>query len=155
MSLTPIDTASEDDEKDYLSVEQLLEIRRRYDQRVADSTVKPIEQFDLATGDVLRRYKNLASVASSVGASSRAVQKVLTGSSKDAFGYGWRIYEGPDIDSKRNTPFCMCSFVQLMRITKVKAGLPFATSSSAFELSSVRPRQRGTRSTPKTTTTRT
>ena len=100
-----LDAVSEEDEKDYLSVEQLLEIRRRYDQRVADSTVKPIEQFDLATGDVLRRYKNLASVTSSVGASSRAVQKVLIGSSKDAFGYGWRIYEGPEIDSKMRDEF--------------------------------------------------
>ena len=96
---------SEEDEKDYLSVEQLLEIRRRYDQRVADSTVKPIEQFDLASGDVLRRYKNLASVASSVGASTRAVQKVLIGSSKDAFGYGWRIYDGPEIDCNMSHNF--------------------------------------------------
>ena len=93
--LTAADEA--DSNAEYLPVPALMEIKKKYESQMNETSVRVVDQIDLATGVVVHRYANIAAAVAALSVSLRQIQKVLQDVLPDAYGYGWRLYEGPDI----------------------------------------------------------
>jgi hypothetical protein len=62
--------------------------------------VKPVEQLDLATGEVVRRYPSGTDAALLMKASQGGISQCCNGVKADVYNFRWRWYEGPPIDCK-------------------------------------------------------
>ena len=92
------------------SIEELLEIRFRGDVSKtlngggvsfvnrSGIKVKPLEQLDLETGTVVRRYPSGTDAALLMKASQGGISQCCNGLKSEAYNFKWRWYEGPPID---------------------------------------------------------
>jgi hypothetical protein len=72
---------------------------------------KPLEQLDMDTGEVLRRYGSGKEAAYMMKASQGGISQCCTGIKTEAYNFKWRYYEGPMIDCKLITAqyfICNC-----------------------------------------------
>jgi hypothetical protein len=75
------------------SIEELIEIRNRGPKfRVSRS---PIEQLDMDSGDVVRRYPSANTAAKEMEANQGGITQCCMNKSKSAYNFRWRFYEGP------------------------------------------------------------
>ena len=65
---------------------------------------RPIEQFDLATGNVVRRYKNIRDAGKTMEIRNSLIYKVVSGKRKTSCGFGWRYVEGETVPLPSTTP---------------------------------------------------
>lgn len=100
-----IDEAEEESEEakrrreaSYTSITELLAMKKRYDQAQSEVALKTVEQLRVDSKTVVRRYASLADVSESLlGVGPRAILRCLHGTHEQAYGFLWRIYDGPDI----------------------------------------------------------
>lgn len=91
------------------SIEELLEIRSKTESSKVGGVyivnrsgikTKPLEQLDLETGIVLRRYPSGTDAALLMKASQGGISQCCNGLKTEAYNFKWRWYEGPPIDCK-------------------------------------------------------
>lgn len=99
------------------------------------SHIKPVEQLDLLTGKVLRRYLSGASAAKCMEGAQAAIS--LCCRSKEhkscAYNFRWRFYQGPPID------FDSASYTSIEDLLKIRHGpqIPIPTSLYTNDSSTV------------------
>jgi hypothetical protein len=77
----------------YKSIEELLAIRN-LGPRFRTSQ-HPVEQLDMDTGDVVRRYPSANTAAKEMEANQGGINLCCQNKSKSAYHFKWRFYEGP------------------------------------------------------------
>lgn len=92
----PLESGEFIDEDEYEPVEEA----RKSTITPTGFRVKPVEQLDLETGEVLRRYPSGREAASQMKASQGGISQCCSGIKKEAYNFRWRNYEGPAIDCK-------------------------------------------------------
>jgi len=69
------------------------------------SRVKPVEQVEIDTGRVLRRYSSGKEAAKMMQASQSGISLCCKGKKVDAYGFKWRFYDGRSLLSCPYLPF--------------------------------------------------
>jgi hypothetical protein len=62
---------------------------------------KPVEQIDIDTGEVLRRYVNQKEASNSMSIAYKSISKCCQNKEDSSHGFRWRYYEGPPIDCNK------------------------------------------------------
>lgn len=68
------------------------------DNYATQGRVKPVEQIRLDTGEVVRLHPSGKAAATFMGVSQAQISLCCSGKQAEAYGFRWRIYEGPPVD---------------------------------------------------------
>lgn len=77
---------------------------------------KPIEQYDMSTGETLRIYPSGRVAAQFMLISHGSISLCCSGKQNEAFGFGWRFYDGPPIESWEALKPKQLSLLKLLEI---------------------------------------
>lgn len=95
------------DDPSYLPLSELLAMKAAHRRQADAIKDRVVEQRQLGTHAVVRRYANLASAVSLAGVSTRIVLRCLQGEREDAYGYAWACYDGPPLNRESVASACV------------------------------------------------